>query len=104
MVPDFNNTDVYLAKSNELGVRGYYNPRVTTLYLVSNGTASTQRVPIYYRDPTQKDCTFSYTSAPMPTSPDKLLALLQEQEAKGFDLRQAFSCIYGSSSALREDP
>lgn len=84
MVPDFNNTDDYLAKLNELGIRGYHNPTVATVRFVSNRTVSHQQIPLYYRDETQKDCTFSYTSTPLPTSPDEFLALLQKQEAKGF--------------------
>ena len=84
MVPEFNKTADYLAKLNALGALGYRNPSVATVALVSKGTASEQRVPFYYRDKTQKDCTFSYTSAPLPNSPDKLLALLKKEEAKGF--------------------
>ena len=84
MVPELNKTADYLAKLNALGARGYRNPAVATVALVSKGTVSEQRVPIYYRDKTQKDCTFSYTSAPVPNSPAKLLALLKKEEAKGF--------------------
>ena len=95
IVPEFNKTAGYLAKLNELGAKGYRNSAVTTVALVSKGTVSEQRVPIYYRDKTQKDCTFSYTSAPLPNSPDKLLALLQEQEAKGFIVARSFHATTG---------
>ena len=83
IVPDFHDTDNFLSKSNELGARGYRNPGITLANFVTNGTILSQRVPLYYRDKTQKDCTFSYTSAPLPTSPEELLALLQKQEAEG---------------------
>ena len=84
MVPDFNTTADFLAKSNELGAQGYRHPSVVTTNLVSNGVVSNQLVPLYYRDKTQTGCTFSYTSAPRPDSIDKYLALLQNQAAKGF--------------------
>ena len=83
-VPNINVIDDFLAKTNELGARGYRYARLSNTNLVSNGTISLQRIPLYYRDKTQKDCTFSYTSAPLPTSPNKLLALLQKEEANGF--------------------
>ena len=95
MVPDFNKTDDYLSKLNELGARGYRDPAVTITNFVTNGTVSEQRIPLYYRDKIQKHCTFSYTSAPLPTSPDKLLALLQKQEAKGFIFSRPFHATTG---------
>ena len=95
MVPELNKTTDYLAKLNALGARGYHNPAVAPIPLVSKGTVSEQRVPLYYRDKTQKDCTFSYTSAPLPNSSDKLLALLQEQEAKGFIFARSFHATTG---------
>ena len=95
MVPDFNKTDDYLSKLNELGALGYRNPAVTITNFVSNGTVSEQQLPLYYRDETQKDCTFSYISASLPTSPDKLLALLQKQEAKGFIFSRPFHATTG---------
>ena len=95
MVPDFNKTGDYLSKLNELGARGYRDPAVTATNFVSNGTISLQRIPLYYRDKTQKDCTFSYTSAPLPTSPNKLLALLQKEEAKGFIFSRPFHATIG---------
>ena len=54
--------------------------------LVSNGTVSTEQKLLYYRDKTQQDCTFSYTSATLSTPPDELLALLKKEEAKDFVL------------------
>ena len=82
-VPDFDLLDGFLAKTNELGARGYRYPVLFSFPLVSNGTISYYPVPLYYRDKTQKDCSFSYTSTPVPNSPDALLALLQKQETKG---------------------
>ena len=90
MVPVFNETNELLAKANELGARGYRYVGVLGVDLTPNGTFSYQNVPIYYRDKTQKDCTFSYISAPLPTSPDELLALLQNQEEKGFIFARLF--------------
>ena len=90
MVPELNVIDDFLAKTNELGARGYRNPGFINTTFVSNGTISQHPVPLYYRDKTQKDCTFSYTSAPVPNSPDELLALLQKQEAKGFNIAGPF--------------
>ena len=95
MVPELNKTADYLAKLNELGAKGYRNPAFATVALVSKGAVSEQRVPLYYRDKTQKNCTFFYTSAPLPNSPDKLLALLQEQEAKGFIFANYFHSTTG---------
>ena len=95
MVPQLTVIDDFLTKTNELGAQGYRYPGFINTTLVSNGTISYQRIPLYYRDKTQKDCTFSYTSAPLPTSPDELLALLQKQKAKGFIIGGPFGASMG---------
>ena len=95
MVPQLTVIDDFLTKTNELGAQGYRYPGLINTTLVSNGTISQQPVPLYYRDKTQKDCTFSYTSAPLPTSPDALLALLEKQEAKGFNIGGPFPTSTG---------
>ena len=96
MVPKFDNTDDLLAKSNELGARGYRHPNIAGVIVKQNGSRLFQELPLYYRDKTQKDCTFSYTSAPLPTSPDELLTLLQKQEANGFIYARRFRASTGS--------
>ena len=95
MVAGFTATEDLLAKSNELGARGYRTPGYTYVRLPLDGNLVYNEVPLYYRNKTQKDCTFSYTSAPLPNSPDELLALLKKQEAKGFIFTMPFDASTG---------
>ena len=90
MVLDFDVIADFLAKANELGARGYRHTTAVLASFISNCTGSREIISLYYRDKTQKDCAFSYTSAPLPTIPDELLALLQEQKMKEFYPRHAF--------------
>ena len=96
MVSDFNSTEDLLAKANQLGDRGYRYVGYGYIDLVSNDTNSSLTVPLYYRDTTQKRCTLSYSSAAVPDSPANALALLQEQEEKGFIYDTTFSASNGS--------
>ena len=83
-VSDFNSTEDLLAKSDQLGAQGYRYVGGVVVGLLSDGQIKYSSMPLFYRDTTEKDCTFSYSSALVPDSPDNALAVLQEQEAKGF--------------------
>lgn len=80
----------FLPKANQFGARGYRHPSETAVELVSNGTSSYKTVPLYYRDTTQKGCTFAYSSAPIPDSISKVNDLLQKQGRKGFTFLRSF--------------
>ena len=95
-VSDFNNTEDLIKTLDKLGAEGYRYAGYGSITFVSNGTSSSPTVPLYYRDKTQKDCTFSYSSASMPDSPATILALLREQEKKGFIYSSLFSTSNGS--------
>ena len=90
MVPNSDTLKDYLAGVNRLGARGYRNAVDTLADLVSNGTDFYSALLLYYRNKTQKGCTFSYSSAPLPDSINKVHDLFQEQAGKGFTFLKTF--------------
>ena len=83
-VSGFNSTEDLLAKSNQLGARGYRYVGDVVPVLLSDDQGQYSTLPLFYRETTEKGCTFSYSSVLEPESAENTLAVLEEQEAKGF--------------------
>ena len=94
-VPNFSTIEDLLATTNELGAEGYRHAGDLFIDFVSNATASYSRVLLFYRDTKQKHCTFSYSSAPVPSSGVELIDVLQEKEKKSFIYLKTFNSATG---------
>ena len=82
-VPRVNSTAQLASTANTWGAKGYRYASYQYITIKSGNSSDEKAVFLYYRDTTQKSCTFSYRFLPTPSTLTDSLTQLSDQAALG---------------------